>query len=114
MVYLNRSYPALLLTALAVCSVSARAGETLCGPCSSWSCQEATTIRQLQAALQGHGEEVKVDGSYGENTHRALKNFAEKNGISDVTPKNDSLIRKLFDSDLYNSINRRIKSAWVC
>ncbi len=39
-------------------------------------------VEEIQAALQGKGEQVAVDGIWGPKTTAALKDFQKKNGLS--------------------------------
>jgi lysozyme family protein len=103
-----------LACALAVAN-EASAGIGSCGSCLNWDCQEALTIKQVQQALQVKGGvQIKADGSFGPGTEAAIRLFASKNKITDMSPRNRELLRLLFGDADFEVVRRRIFSAWIC
>jgi len=106
---------AVLLQSLFLVLTSAHAGDGVsCRSCKTWQCQDASVIRDVQRALADRGEKVKVDGSFGGMTQKALDNHARKSGVSDTQPRSTALLKSLFSEGEYERIRKRIYSAWVC
>jgi len=52
-------------------------------------------VKAIQAALNGKGEQVTVDGLWGPKTRAALKDFQQKNGLQATGHADKATLQKL-------------------